>query len=481
MHGSSTGGSKIAPMLERLQISQWLTIHSAVVLLGLAVYVAASRANRQRRHPSAAVAWVISLVLVPYVALPAYFLFGSRKNRLKPAPLPHVAPLPDLSAAARLQALAVNLGLGPPVPCSDLRLHADGGDALGRLREILLGARERLDVSTFLLGRDPVGREISRLLAQRARQGLKVRLLIDGVGLYMGGRPPLARLVRAGVEVALFVPPWASFLPGRINLRNHRKMVVADGHWLWCGGRNLAAEYFTGKPLPLGGVAEPWIDLSFDVRGPIAADALAQFQADWELASGGRAVAVPLRPASASAPARPTAQLVPSGPDQAEDTLYSLIIEASFSARRRILAVTPYFLPDPGLLMAFTLAARRGVQVDLVLPLRSNHRLADLARPPAIRELVAAGVNVWLAPGMVHAKAVVVDEMLALAGSANLDERSLFLNYELMVAFYDPDTVRRFAEWVGAVRAASTRVQAAPVPLARELAEGILRLLVFQL
>ncbi|MFC5499407.1 phospholipase D-like domain-containing protein [Caenimonas terrae] len=468
-------------MLERFEIGHWLTLHGAIVLLGLAVYVTASRANRQRRHPSASVAWVISLLLVPYLALPAYFVFGSRKNRLRPAPLAHAKPLPALSPAGRLQALAVNLGLGPPVCCHDLRLHADGADALARLREIVLGARESLDVGTFLLGRDHVGRELSQLLARRAREGLKVRLLIDGVGLYLGGRPALGALQRAGAQVALFVPPWASFLPGRINLRNHRKLVVADGQWLWSGGRNLAAEYFTGKSLPLGHVAAPWIDLSFDVRGPIAADALAQFQSDWELASRGRAGAHPVRPTAPAPAGRATAQLVPSGPDQAEDTLYSLIIEACFTAQRRILAVTPYFVPDPGLLMAFTLAARRGVQVDLVLPRHSNHRLADLARPPAIRELVAAGAHVWLAPGMVHAKAVVVDEVLALAGSANLDERSLFLNYEMMVAFYDPQAVRGFAEWVGAVRATSTRVQAAPVPLARELAEGILRLLVFQL
>ena len=117
-------------------------------------------------------------------------------------------------------------------------------------------------------------------------------------------------------------------------------------------------------------------------------------------------------------------------------------------AQRRILAVTPYFIPDATLLMALTLAARRGVQVDLVLPRRSNHRLADVARHRPLRDLAAAGARLWFTPFMLHAKVVVIDEQLALAGSANLDLRSLFLNYELMVAFYEPADVVRFAAWI---------------------------------
>jgi cardiolipin synthase len=174
-------------------------------------------------------------------------------------------------------------------------------------------------------------------------------------------------------------------------------------------------------------------------------------------------------------------QLIPSGPDQADDTLFAVLVSAFFTARRRIVAVTPYFVPDETLLLSLTLAARRGVQVELLMPARSNHHLADLARHRALRELAASGARVRLLPGMVHAKAVLVDETWAFVGSANLDERSLFLNFELMFAFNAPEDVRRFADWV-AQRAALGRDYHPRKPtLLREVGEGLLLWLAFQL
>jgi cardiolipin synthase len=175
------------------------------------------------------------------------------------------------------------------------------------------------------------------------------------------------------------------------------------------------------------------------------------------------------------------ARLIPSGPDQRDDTLFTLLVSACFTAHSRILAVTPYLVPEPTLLMALTLAARRGVAVDLLLPDKSNHALADMARQAGLRELVAAGARVWLAPAMVHAKAVLFDDELALVGSANLDERSLFLNYELMVAFHEPTVVHDVARWIALQRSSATLYRAQAPGLARELAEGLVRWLAFQL
>ncbi|MEO8656767.1 MAG: phospholipase D-like domain-containing protein, partial [Ramlibacter sp.] len=282
-----------------------------------------------------------------------------------------------------------------------------------------------------------------------------------------------------GVQVTLFVSPWRSPLPGRTNLRNHRKMVIADGAHLWCGGRNLAAEYFIGDP-GRAPAAPAWTDLSFDLRGDLARQAQDRFDQDWAFATRARRPDMPVAQVPGTL-AGGGAQLIPSGPDQSDDTVYSLLISGCFAAQTRIVVVTPYFVPDSTLLLALTLAARRGVTVDLLLPRRSNHRLADLARPSALRDMTAAGARVWLTPGMIHAKAVIFDDHLALAGSANLDERSLFLNYELMIAFYEGRDVQRFAQWIERQRAGATLHRPHAPGFAREFSEGLVRWLAFQL
>jgi cardiolipin synthase len=259
-------------------------------------------------------------------------------------------------------------------------------------------------------------------------------------------------------------------------LRNHRKLVIADGEQFWCGGRNLATEYFEGKA-----TSPPWIDLSFDLRGDLALQAQQQFEQDWAFATG-NATAETKAAVNHNYPANAIlGQLIASGPDQTDDTFYTLLISSFFVSRKRIMLVTPYFVPNNTLLMSLTLAARRGVTVDLLMPKKSNHRLADLARHRALRELTAAGAHVWFLPHMIHAKAVVVDDELAFVGTANLDERSLFLNYELMVSFYESADVKRFAQWITRQQGAAVPYQPRPLTFWREIREGLLLWLAFQL
>ena len=449
-----------------------------MVVLGLGIYVTGSHTLKQRRHPSAAIAWTISLVLLPYIALPLYLMFGHRKlasTRRAEKLLAYDSPQP----ASAQEHLATALGLGASATFESLLIHQDGRQALQSLQKLIAEAQHTLDICTFILGRDVLGDAITAQLLQRARQGLKIRLLLDGIGIYLGGHPNLKRLSAAGIKVALFVPPLRSPLRGRTNLRNHRKMAIADANWLWCGGRNLAAEYFEGDTVSV--LRKPvWIDLSFDLQGALAQQAQHRFEQDWTFATTGKASRVP--PVSVPvALSSQRARLVPSGPDQADDTFYTLLVSGCFTAQTRILAVTPYFVPDQTLLMALTLAARRGVAVDVVLPRQSNHRLADIARHAALRDLVAAGAHIWLMPSMVHAKAVIIDHDLALVGSANLDERSLFLNYELMVAFYDEPVVQQFADWIERLQCRALPYQSRPLSLRRELLEGLVRWVAFQL
>jgi cardiolipin synthase len=359
-------------MLHELLSRHWVTLHGLVATLGLVIYIITSRARRQRRRPSAAIAWVVSLALLPYLALPLYLLFGSRKVPrdllARPTPTsPFKARRPN-APAARFQYLAAAMGLPHASSYQQLAIHKDGYDALQALRSVMVGATRTLDLCTFLLGRDALGNEISGILVQCAHNGVRVRLLIDGIGVYLGGRPDLKRLSAAGVEVALFVSPSSSPLPGRTN---------------------LAAEYFIGDPA-LKHKKTPWIDLSFDFCGGLARQAQERFDQDWTFATQASRRDAPPSVVPAPASDATGAQLIASGPDQADDTIYSLLISSCFTAQTRIMAVSPYFVPDATLLMALTLAARRGIAVDLVLPCRSNHRLADMARHAALRDMSAA-------------------------------------------------------------------------------------------
>jgi cardiolipin synthase len=470
-----------------------VTLHSLVVAISVLVYVLTTRVERERRPPSIAIAWVLGMIAVPYLALPTYLLFGRRKLPRK------VLQWSGIGSHCMHWAedLIESFGLAPSAP-SSVRLHPDGSESAAALFATMSSAIDRLDICTYILGNDAFGREAMQRMIERARSGVQVRLLIDGVGAAQLPHSSLRHLNVAGIQTAIFSPLFARKTQGPRNLRNHRKMVIADGARLWAGGRNIAAEYFTG----LKG-APPWRDLSFDLQGPVAAAAAYQFEADW-VAAGGRpaahaaaaGVAAPglvapgvVAPGitapgvltSVPQPAGGRAQFLPSGPDQAEDTVHALLIDACFHARERMLAVTPYFVPDVSLETAMRLAARRGVNIDLVLPVVSNHRLADFVRNRALRSLSAAGVRIHLLPYMNHAKAVVFDESLAISGSVNLDSRSLLLNYECAVVFYGAPEIDWLANWIQALIPAAQPFDARAPGLWRDIGEGLLLTVAYQL
>ena len=461
------------------------TLHGLLSALGLLIFVVGSRALQQRRHPSAALAWVMAIMLLPEIGVPLYLMFGTRKlPKAMRRPVPEIgAPLPAEVAPVWVQHLGSAMAMPPVRSYRGLRLHGNGHEARTALWDTIEGARERLDISTFILGRDAFGDALLARLAASARAGVRVRLLVDGVGTWMGGRRDFSEAQAAGVQVARFVPPLRSPLQwplrGRTNLRNHRKLVVADGRRLWSGGRNLAGEYFEGSA-----ARAPWIDLSFDLEGDLAEQAAHVFEADWNFALRPARTLMELGTLRAWTEATvlaPAGQLLPSGPDYADDTVHALLLTSCYRARNRILAVTPYLVPDESLLAALTLAARRGVRVDIVVPARSNHRMADIARHRPMRDLARSGARLWLSPEMVHAKAVVIDEHMALVGSVNLDIRSLFLNYELMTAFYFPQDIGRFATWIEGLVGSAARYELVEPGLPRYVAEGVVLWLAFQL
>lgn len=445
-----------------------ITAHSLVVVASLLAYVLTTRAEHERRPPSIAISWVLGLIALPYVVLPTYLLFGRRKLPRRIVPC-LAAPSPATHWA---EGLIESFGLPGSAPAR-VRMHRNGEEARAALFETIGRASRRLDVCTYILGRDAFGEEVTARLIACVGRGVRVRFLIDGVGALWLPRSWFKRMRAAGAEIAIFSALLARETQGPRNLRNHRKWVIADGELLWSGGRNLAAEYFCGAP----GVP-PWSDLSFDLEGAVATSAANQFEDDWT-AAGGKPAARAAVVAGDGAVGR--TQFLPSGPDQTEDTVRALIIDACFHASERMLAVTPYFVPDSSLETAMRLAARRGVKIDLCIPATSNHRLADFVRNRALRALASAGVSIHLLRHMNHAKAVVFDRSIALCGSPNLDSRSLLLNYESAVVFYDPRDIEWLATWIRDLIPDADAFDNRPPGLWRDLAEGLLLTIAYQL
>ncbi|MFT4192770.1 MAG: phospholipase D-like domain-containing protein [Comamonas sp.] len=479
--------------------------HLLFIVFSLLVYAITTHLTHTRRHPSAAFAWVLLLVLVPYVGLPAYLLVGLRKYaRPLPSPQPRAPALDAADGNGGHWAMATldGLRLGSPRANDAVVLHRDGMHALRELERVIASAQHTLDVCTYVLGNDAVAHHLASLLEQAAARGVRVRVLIDAAGSWATSRRFLRRLRAAGVALRRFMPLLHNPMRGRINLRNHRKLVVADGQRLWTGGRNLAQEYFfaaRGQPA--------WIDLTLTIEGQLAHDAHRLFNASWRRHRGQgsrqradrkaskagtpptvgitRAAGLPAAttaPEAAPETARHLAQLVPSGPDLPEDTVLSLLLTGLYQARERVWAVTPYFVPDDSLLRALRLAALRGVEVTLVIPQRSNHWLADIVRKQPLRDFAAAGGRILRVDSMMHAKAILIDDSLGLAGSLNLDARSLFLNFELMVALYSPPDIAALQQWVETL-AADARPYAprAQASLLRDIGEGLVRWLGFQI
>jgi len=446
----------------------WLEAHGLVVLAGLLVATTAIVMLQQRRSPQATIAWLMFLVVVPYVAIPAFAVMGFRK-RLQSGP---AAPFQTAAAprpgehAPQIERMLCRYGLGAASEGNRFSLQTGGEESWAALTELVADATTSLDVTLYALGNDPVGRAFCAMLANKARQGVAVRVILDRFGSLWRPRRALRELTGAGGEVRLHSPILNSPSGGNLNLRIHRKMVIADGARVWSGGRNVAEEYLGPEP-----VAGRWHDLSFVVDGPATVAFSGIFISDWKAANGrmeSRAAPIPREKGTSKL------QIVPAGPDVSEDPLHDALVFACHAAARRVWIVTPYYLPTPALSEALAIAARRGVDVRLLIPAKSNQRLADLARGAWLRDLEDSGCRIHLHPEMVHAKAVLADG-LAFTGSANLDARSLLLNFEMAALLFNNEDVEILHRWAEGLLAEAP-VGIRPAGRIRRAVEALFRL-----
>lgn len=435
--------------------SSILVLHALPVLGFVLAIILIAHLLRQHKPPASTLAWLLAIVLMPHIGVPLYLVFGGRKLKRM--------------AAAKAPLFPNGIVVSPG---NTISLLPDGEQAFQRVLDVIEGAQHTLFVATFILGRDVVGQAVIDALARKAREGVNVRLLLDAWGSMSVTRRFLEPLVSAGGKVAFFMPMIHLPFRGRANLRNHRKIVVSDDAIAIIGGMNLSERY-------MGAVAgiKRWPDLSLLIKGPAALQLGNIFRADWAFASGESLYNILPPPSSGTDEEVVALRVIASGPDIESDTLRSFMVSTLCKVQSRVWIVTPYFVPDELLHEMLCLAARRGSDVRLIIPARSNHRLADLARQGYLLELQQAGGKVMLYErGMVHAKIMLVDDALSITGSANMDVRSLLLNYEVAVACESPEMSKALETWVNDLMGYCVDCGEQPNSIWRELGYGIGRL-----
>ena len=427
------------------------------------------------REPASRIAWLVVILVVPVVGILAYLLLGeawiSRERRARglaidarlPRPPGDGAAMEELAhgpfAAPFALARAVN-GLDPTAG-NQAVLLADSNAAIDALIDDIDGARSSVHLCFYIWLPDGNGGKLAQAVMRAAQRGVAVRVLADALGSRRFiASPYWQEMAAAGADVREALPVgnmlW-TMIRGRIDLRNHRKIAVIDNAIAWCGSQNAADPEFAIKAR-----FGPWVDIMTRWRGPVARQSQFLFASDW-MAEGGDDISPLLEESAPPAPCgTTTAQLIGTGPNASFAMMTSCFTELVHAARRELVITTPYFVPDEQLLYALLAAARRGVEVTLVLPARNDSRIVAAASQSHYGELIEAGVALHLfAPGLLHAKIMLADGAAGIIGSANLDRRSFELNFENNLLFADPALAATLKARVDSYLAQSRRVNRA--------------------
>ncbi len=457
-----------------MDITFWYSLfHIGSILTVILTLLLSSKILRNSSMPAVTIGWLLAIIFVPLIGIPLYLTFGERKINVKLNNKQKLVLNTNKASSSYvvshpIHSLIVSMNLPASSSNNETTFNSDGKAAWDTLSILLESAEQSIDIAIFILGKDEVGQQILSLLEKKAASGVKVRLLLDGVGTFSLSNKRFKPLLKQGAKIAWFIPVIHRPFRGRTNLRNHRKIIIADNKQVWAGGRNISGDYL-GPDCP----KDCWVDMSFVQKGEIIANYLAIFEADWAFATYGKTITHKLNSPKITTKSTSELQLIPSGPDVINDPIYSVILTACYGAKNQIKITTPYYIPDDNIQKALKLAALRGVIVDIIIPEKSNHKLADIARNRALRELSNVGVNIWLLPQMIHAKVMITDTNFAMAGSANIDIRSLFLNCELMSAFYSERDISWLNAWFTSLRNDSSRYQVQKVSALTELVEGL--------
>jgi len=449
-----------------MNVSQWILAHFYQIAGYFLAIILVPRILIERRHPGATVAWLLIIGLFPFVGVPVYFLIGGRrvqkisKKKDWHATVESFGALPFIDYELppnnrKIADLLINAGMFSPSADNKVNIIDDGITAYNDLVNLIENATRSIEISTFILGRDDVGRALVEILSRKAREGVKVRLLLDALGCFRTKGKFVQPIKNDGGQVAVFFPLLPLRRRWSANLRNHRKMAIVDGNSAMIGGMNLAQEYMGPDPY-----IKRWKDVCMVVSGKSAEHIRNVFIQDWVYSTEKTFDHNMLPPSSfQGGGGNSIIQVVGDGPDVPERPLYSGILAALHQAQESIFVVTPYFVPDDPITASLELAARMGCDVRLIIPEHSNHPLVDLAGRSFLSELMDAGVKFYCyQPGMLHAKLISIDKEMAVVGSANMDMRSFYLNFEIATFLYSPQDVGEVSKVMESILGNSRRI-----------------------
>jgi cardiolipin synthase len=404
------------------------------------------------RTSQGAIAWVVSLNTFPYVAVPAYWILGrsnfegyivlrrkveaemSDAERQVARDLLAMRPAPESEPASAT--LLEKLAKLPATRGNHTELLIDGEATFRAIFESIEQAREYVLVQFFIIQDDGLGRRLKDALIAKARAGVRCYVLFDEVGSHHLPDAYVNELRGADVDTRRFNTRQGKSNRFQLNFRNHRKIVIVDGHTAFVGGHNVGDEYL-GKSPKFGA----WRDTHVKVQGPVVQCVQIAWLEDWNWAAGARP-ALNWKPTPAPGGQDGLAFCLPTGPADEFETCTLFFLHAINAAKKRVWIASPYFVPDEQFISALQLAALRGVDVRILLPANPDHLLVFLSSFTFLPEMEKAGVQVWrYNAGFLHEKAILVDDYCGI-GTANFDNRSFRLNFEITLLFAEPATVR---------------------------------------
>ena len=439
---------------ETIHLSTWLLfvgilIYFVIIIISVVVVL------RENRNPIRALSWVIALIFLPGIGLIFYLFFGrsmrgemlsqSNRRKLQHSFQPYGIKLQDTDLRKEQKNLIIlgsQIGGYPLTQNNEIEIITDGATKFESLKRDLKKAERSIFLQYYIFLDDTIGKEISSILIEKAKAGLEVKVIYDHVGSFSASNSFFKKMEENGIEVHPFFRVNFPQFANRINWRNHRKIVVIDDTIGYIGGMNIADRYAFGN----GKNKEMWRDTHFRLRGDIVESLKYSFVVDWNFGKKEPYIPTPLNPIG-KVSNKTGIQLVTGGPVNTWDNLSLMFLKAISSAKKLIWIQTPYFLPTDALFNALQAAALSNIDVRIMMPAHTDSLLLHYASFSYISQSLAAGIKIYLyLPGMLHAKAMMIDDDLVTAGSTNFDFRSFENNFECNLFIHDPEVNRKMRD-----------------------------------